>query len=49
MLLWVEFYGVMHGVTGAGSNKASFMLETWWILRVFLSAVGTSMVSEPLS
>ena len=41
--------GVLHGVTGAGSNEVCSMLETWWILGVFLSGVGKSMVSEPLS
>ena len=42
-------YGVFHGVTGAGLNEACSMLETWWILGVFLSGVGKSTVSEPLS
>ena len=37
------------GVTGSGLNKACLMLETWWILGNFLSGVGKSIVSEPLS
>ena len=41
--------GIFHGVTGAGSNEACSMLETWWILGVFLHGVGKSTVSEPLS
>ena len=41
--------GIFHGVTGSGSNKACSMLETWWIPHVFLSGVGKSTVSEPLS
>ena len=40
---------VFHGVTGLGSNKACLMLETWWILGIFLSGVGKLMVPEPLS
>ena len=40
---------VVHGVTGSGSNKAWSMLETWWILDIFLSGVGKLIVSEPLS
>ena len=41
--------GMFHGVTGSGSNEACSRLETWWILDVFLSRVGKSIVSEPLS
>ena len=41
--------GMFHGVTGSGSNEACSMLETWWILCVFLSGVGKSIVSETLS
>ena len=41
--------GILHGVTGAGSNEVCSMLETWWILGVFLNGVGKSIVSEPLS
>ena len=41
--------GMLHGVTGSGLNEACSMLETWWILGVFLSGVGKSIVSEPLS
>ena len=41
--------GVFHGVTGSGLNEACSVLETWWILGVFLSGVGKSIVSEPLS
>ena len=41
--------GIFHGVTGAGSNEACSMLETWWILSVFLNGVGKSTVSEPVS
>ena len=41
--------GVLHGVTGAGLNEALSMLETWWILGVFLNGVHKSIVSEPLS
>ena len=41
--------GIFHGVTGAGSNEACSMMETWWILGVFLNGVGNSTVSEPLS
>ena len=41
--------GVLHGVTGAGSNEVCSMQETWWILRVFFNGVGKSIVSEPLS
>ena len=40
---------VFHGVTVSGLNEACLMLETWWILGVFLSRVGKSIVSEPLS
>ena len=40
---------VFLGVTGAGFNEACSMLETWWILGVFLNGVGKSTVSEPLS
>ena len=41
--------GVFCGVTGSGLNEACSMLETWWILGVFLSGVGKLMVSELLS
>ena len=41
--------GMFHGVTGYGSNESCSMLETWWILSVFLSRVGKLMVSELLS
>ena len=41
--------GVLHGVTGVGLNEACSMLETWWILGVFLNGVGKSIVSELLS
>ena len=40
---------MFHSVTGSGLNEACSMLETWWILSVFLSRVGTLIVSEPLS
>ena len=40
---------VFSGVTGSGSNKACSMLETWWILSIFLSGVGKLIVSELLS
>ena len=33
--------GVFHDVTGAGSNEACSMLETWWILVVFLNGVNS--------
>ena len=36
-------------VTGSGSNEACSMLETWWILGIFLSGVGKSIVSELLT
>ena len=36
-------YGMFCGVTGSGLNKACSMLETWWILDVFLSRVGKLM------
>ena len=42
-------HGMFHGVTGSGMNKECSVLETWWILGVFLSRVGKSIVSEPLS
>ena len=42
-------HGMFHGVAGSGSNEACSMLETWWILGVFLSGVGKLMVSELLS
>ena len=42
-------HDVFHGVTGSGSNEACSMLETWWILGVFLSGVGKLMVPELLS
>ena len=38
--------GVLHGVTGTGSNEACCMLETWRILGVFLNGVGKLTVSE---
>ena len=41
--------GVFLGVTGAGLNEVCSMLETWWILGVFLNGVGKSKASEPLS
>ena len=41
--------GVFHSVTGSGLNEACSMLETWWILGVFLSRVGKSIVFELLS
>ena len=41
--------GVFYGVNGSGLNEACSILETWWILGVFLSGVGKLMVSEPLS
>ena len=40
---------MFHGVTGSGSNEAYSILETWWILGVFLSRMVKSIVSEPLS
>ena len=40
---------VFHGVTGLGLNKVCLMLETWWILGIFLSGVGKLIVSELLS
>ena len=40
---------VLHGVTRSGLNKACSMLDTWWILGIFLSGVGMLIVSEPLS
>ena len=42
-------HDMFHGVTGSGSNEACLMLETWWILGIFLSGVGKLMVSELLS
>ena len=42
-------HGMFCGVTCSGSNKACSMLVTWWILGVFLSEVGKSIVSELLS
>ena len=42
-------HGMFHGLTGSGLNEACSMLETWWILGVFLSRVDKSIVSEPLS
>ena len=41
-------HGVFHGVTGSGLNEACSMLATWWILGVFFSRVGKSIVSKPL-
>ena len=43
-----EVCSVFHGVTGAELNEACSMLETWWILGVFLNRVGKSTVSELL-
>ena len=43
------FCGMFCGVTGSGLNEVCSMLETWWILGVFLSRVGKLMVSGPLS
>ena len=40
---------VFCGVAGLGLNKACLMLETWWILDIFLSGVGKLIVSELLS
>ena len=40
---------VFHGVSGSGSNEVCSMLETWWILGVFLSRVDKSIVSKWLS
>ena len=40
---------VFCGMAGLGSNKACLMLETWWILGIFLSRVGKLIVCEPLS
>ena len=40
--------GMFHGVAGSGLNKACSVLETWWILDVFFSRVGKSIVSELL-
>ena len=31
--------GVLHGVTGAGLNEVCSILDTWWILGVFLNEV----------
>ena len=31
---------MIHGVTGSGSNEACSLLETWWILDVFLNRGG---------
>ena len=42
-------HDVFPGVTGSGSNEVCSMLETWWILGIFLSGVGKIMVSELLS
>ena len=42
-------HDVFCGVTGFGLNTACLMLETWWILGIFLCGVGKLMVSEPLS
>ena len=39
----------LHGMTGLGLNEAFLMLDTWWILGVFLSGVGKLIVSELLS
>ena len=41
--------GISLSVTGAGLNEACSMLETWWILGVFLNGMGKSTVSESLS
>ena len=40
---------VLHGVIGLGLNEAFSILDTWWILGVFLSGVGKLIVSELLS
>ena len=40
---------VFHGVAASGLNEACSMLETRWILGIFLSGVGKLIVSEPLS
>ena len=40
---------MFHGVVGSGSNEACLMLETWWILGIFLSGVGKLIESELLS
>ena len=42
-------HGMFHGVIGLGLNEACLMLETWWILGVFLSGVGKLIVSGLLS
>ena len=38
---------VFHGVTGMGLKKACLILETWWILGIFLSGVGKITFSMP--
>ena len=40
---------MFRGVTWSESKKACSMLETWWILSIFLSGLGKLIVSEPLS
>ena len=40
---------VFCGVTGSGLDEACSMLETWWLLGIFLSGVGKLIVSELLS
>ena len=37
------------GVTGSGLNETCLILETWWIIGIFLSGVGKSIVSKLLS
>ena len=40
---------MLHGMTGLGLNEAFLVLDTWWILSIFLSGVGKLKVSELLS
>ena len=40
---------MFRGMTGSGLNEACLMLDTWWILGIFLSGVGKLIVSELLS
>ena len=49
ILVCVQFVVYFIGGTRAGLNEAYSMMETWWILGVFLNGVGKSTVSEPLS
>ena len=37
------------GMTGSGLNEPFSILDTWWILGIFLSGVGKLIVSELLS